>query len=372
MGGWDITLVEKQAYLGGGVKTRYHGGHPFTFGPRHFLTSKEHVFAFLNRYVPLRSCADHEFLTYIERDAQFYHYPIHRDDLPKMPEAGQIESELAAITMAAIGRLSSAQLETMNPLEIRRLNLAKDARNFEEYWIYSIGRTLYDKFVDSYSKKMWQIDDNRLIDDFLWSPKGVMIKEGPRAAWDTAVSAFPIAFNGYDDYFRVATAGTRVLLSTEIERFDIPNKSVVIRGERKTYDVVVNTISPDVLFDACYGELPYVGRELYPIVLPVEFAMPEHVYFCYYAGKEQFTRIVEYKKFTRHRAPTTLITLEVPSRKNKLYPMPFEAEKAKAGRYLSEMPDGVFSIGRLGSYLYNVDIDDTIDQAMGVAEKLRS
>jgi UDP-galactopyranose mutase len=186
------------------------------------------------------------------------------------------------------------------------------------------------------------------------------------------VSAFPIAFNGYDDYFRVATAGARVLLSTEIERFDIPRKSVVIRGERKTYDVIVSTISPDVLFDACYGELPYVGRELYPIVLPVEFAMPEHVYCCYYAGKEQFTRIVEYKKFTRHRAPTTLITLEVPSRKNKLYPMPFEAEKARARRYLGEMPDGVFSIGRLGSYLYNVDIDDTIDQAMGVADKLRS
>jgi UDP-galactopyranose mutase len=372
MGGWDVTLVEKQAYLGGGVKTRYHGGHPFTFGPRHFLTSKEHIFAFLNRYVPLRSCADHEFLTYIERDAQFYQYPIHREDLPRMPEAEQIESELAAITVAAIGRLSREQLEQLGPVEIRRLNLARDAKNFEEYWIRSIGRTLYDKFVDGYSKKMWLIDDNRRIDDFLWSPKGVTIKEGPRAAWDTAMSAFPIAFNGYDDYFRIATAGTRVLLSTEIERFDIPRRSVVIRSERKTYDIIVNTISPDVLFDACYGELPYVGRELYPIVLPVEFAMPEHVYCCYYAGKEQFTRIVEYKKFTRHRAPTTLITLEVPSRKNKLYPMPFEAEKARARRYLGEMPDGVFSIGRLGSYLYNVDIDDTIDQAMGVADKLRS
>src|SRR5262249_50793271 len=156
------------------------------------------------------------------------------DDLPRMPEAGQIESELAAITVAAIGRLSRDQLQQLGPVEIRRLNLARDARNFEEFWINSIGRTLYDKFVDGYSKKMWLIDDTRRIDDFLWSPKGVTIKEGPRAAWDTAMSAFPIAFNGYDDYFRIATAGTRVLLSTEIERFDIPEKSVVIRGERRT------------------------------------------------------------------------------------------------------------------------------------------
>jgi UDP-galactopyranose mutase len=354
------------------VRTSYHGGHPFTYGPRHFLTPKEHIFAFLNTYVPLRSCGDHEFLTYIERDARFYNYPIHRDDLPLMPEAKQIESELAAVNMAAIAKIPKDELDGMNPAEVRRMNLARDAQNFEEYWIYSIGRTLYDKFVDGYSRKMWLIDDNRKIDDFLWSPKGVTIKEGPRTAWDTAISAYPIAFNGYDDYFRISTAEARVLLNTEVERFDIPKKSVVIRGERQTYDVIVNTISPDVLFDFCYGELPYVGRELFPIVLPVEFVMPEHVYFCYYAGKEQVTRIVEYKKFTRHKAPTTLITIEVPSRKNKLYPMPFEAEKAKAQKYFAEMPDGVFSIGRMGSYLYNVDIDDTIDHAMKVAEKLRS
>jgi len=372
LGGWDVTLVEKAPFLGGGVRTRYHGGHPFTFGPRHFLTPKEHIFAFLNKYVPLRSCADHEFLTYVERDTRFYHYPIHRDDLPTMPETKQIESELAAINMAAFTRSSKDELDRMTPTEIRRLNLAKDAKNFEEYWIYSIGRTLYNKFVDNYSRKMWLLDDNKQIDDFLWSPKGVTIKEGKKAAWDTAISAYPIAFNGYDDYFRIATAKAKILLSTEIERYDIPKKTVVLHGESKTYDIIINTISPDVLFNHCYGELPYVGREIYPIVLPVEFVMPAHVYFCYYAGKEQFTRIVEYKKFTQYKAPTTLITLEVPSRKNKLYPMPFEAEKAKAQKYFSEMPDGVFSIGRMGSYLYNVDIDDTIDHAMQVAAKLKS
>lgn len=372
MGGWKVTLVEKAPFLGGGVRTFYHGGHPFTFGPRHFLTPKQHIFAFLNKYVPLRSCADHEFLTYIEQDAQFYHYPIHRDDIPKMPEAGQIDAELTAINMAAVARLSKEELGKMNPSEIRCLNLAKDANNFEEFWIYSIGRTLYDKFVDNYSRKMWMVDDNKRIDDFLWSPKGVTIKEGPRAAWDTAFSGYPLATNGYDDYFQIATSEATVFLSTQIERYDIPRKTVVLKGEKKTYDIIINAISPDILFDCCYGELPYVGRELYPIVLPIEFAMPEHVYFCYYAGKEQFTRIVEYKKFTRHKAPTTLITLEVPSRKNKLYPMPFEAEKAKAQKYFSEMPDGVFSIGRMGSYLYNVDIDDTIDHAMQVAAKLKS
>ncbi len=103
----------------------------------------------------------------------------------------------------------------------------------------------------------------------------------------------------------------------------------------------------------------------------IEFALPESVYFCYYAGSERFTRIVEYKKFTRHKAPTTLITMEIPTNTSKYYPMPFESEKAKAKQYFDLMPDGVFSIGRAGSYLYNVDIDDTIDHAMTVAAELK-
>jgi UDP-galactopyranose mutase len=219
---------------------------------------------------------------------------------------------------------------------------------------------------------MWMIDDNKLIDDFAWSPKGVTIKDGTRAAWDTAISAYPIAFNGYDDYFRIATEGVTVQLSTSIEAFDIPRKTVTLNGEKRRFDVIVNTISPDILFDFAHGELPYIGRDVFLIVLPVEFALPEHVYCCYYAGDEPFTRVVEYKKFTRHKAPSTLISLEFPSKRNKHYPLPFEAEKAKAKRYLDEMPDGVFSIGRAGSYLYNVDIDDTLLQAFKVAETLRS
>jgi len=371
LGGWDVTLVEAAPFLGAGVKTRYMGGHPYTFGPRHFLTPKEHIFHYLNTYCPMRRCAEHQFLTYVETDNTFYGYPIHRDDIPRMPEARQIQEELNAINVAALSRLTPDQIGALKPGEVTRLNNASQAKDFEEYWIYSIGKTLYGKFVDEYSKKMWLIDDNKRIDDFTWSPKGVTIKEGPRAAWDTAISAYPIAFNGYDDYFQVATAGTRVHLGTRIEHYDIPNKTVVIGGEKRRFDVIVNTISPDYLFESCYGELPYVGRDLIPIILPVEYALPQDVYFIYYAGAEKYTRVVEYKKFTQHKSPTTLITIEIPSSKSKYYPMPFESEKAKAKRYFELMPEGVFSIGRAGSYLYNVDIDDTIDHAMNVAAALK-
>jgi UDP-galactopyranose mutase len=288
-----------------------------------------------------------------------------------MPEAPLINEELSQINLKALSMLKPELIASLKPGESQKLNNASQAKDFEEYWIYSIGETLYNKFVNGYSKKMWQIDDNKKIDDFTWSPKGVTIKDGQRAAWDTAISAYPIAFNGYDDYFKIATLNTNVLLGTKITHFDIPNKTVVINGDKKKYDVIINTISPDHLFEACFGELQYVGRDLIPIILPVEYALPKDVYFIYYAGQEKYTRVVEYKKFTLHKAPTTLVTIEIPSPNSKYYPMPFESEKAKAKKYFDLMPDGVFSIGRAGSYLYNVDIDDTIDHAMKVIQKLK-
>jgi len=370
-GGWDVTLVERAPFLGAGVRTRYLGGHPYTFGPRHFLTPWTEVYEFLNKYVPLRRCQEHQFLTYVENDSRFYSYPIHVDDIPLMPEVDQINSELSAINISAISALRENDFNDITRKDLRSLNLAKDAKNFEEFWIKSIGETLYEKFVKNYSKKMWQIDDNKIIDDFSWSPKGVTVKEGEKAAWDTAISAYPIAFNGYDDYFRIATEGVNVMLSTQIDNFDIPSKAVWINDEKQTFDLIVNSISPDILFDECYGSLKYVGRDLMKIVLPVEFALPKDVYFIYFAGEENFTRITEYKKFSLHKSDSTLITIEIPSLTSKYYPMPIESEKALAKKYHDEMPDGVFNVGRAGRYLYNVDIDDTIKHSFELMDYLK-
>ena len=43
-----------------------------------------------------------------------------------------------------------------------------------------MGVTLYNKIINNYNKKMWQVDDNKKIDTFKWSPKGATIKDGPR------------------------------------------------------------------------------------------------------------------------------------------------------------------------------------------------
>ena len=352
-GGWDVTLVESAPFLGAGVRTQWFGGHPYTYGPRHFLTPYEETFTYLNAIVPIRRCPEHEFLTYVERDNAFYAFPINMTDIRTMPDYKEIQSE-------------------MDEKKREEFRGAKEAKNIEDYWIGSVGQRLYDKFIDEYSKKMWLIDDNKKIDTFGWSPKGVALKDGPRAAWDSAISGYPYAPDGYDYYFGFATQAARVLLSTTITNFDIPNKTVTFNGDKKSYDIIINTIAPDTIFDECYGALPFLGREFHKIVFPTESVLPENVYFLYYANDEKFTRLVEYKKFTHHVSPTTLIGMEIPTFGNgKHYPLPYQSEQIRAERYFADMPEGVFSIGRAGSYLYGIDIDDCIRQTMLMVETLR-
>ena len=348
MGGWDTLLVESAPFLGAGVRTFWYGGHPYTFGPRHFLTQNKAVYDYMNAICPLRSCADHQFITYVEQDNAFYNYPIHEDDIARMPDTAKIAAE----RKEAVG--------------------VQNAKNLEEYWIGSVGQTLYDKFIDKYNKKMWLVDDNSKIDTFNWSPKGVTIKDGPRAAWDNAMSAYPYAADGYNRFFDVTVEGTKVLLNTRIERFDVPKRTVWIKGEKLTFDLIISTISPDEMFERCYGELKFIGRDFHKIVFPTEHVFPEHVYFLYYANDEKFTRLVEYKKFTHHKSPTTLIGMEIPSLNGKHYPLPYKAEIERASKYYELMPEGVYSIGRAGSYRYGLDIDDCIEQAFVIAQELKS
>ena len=63
---------------------------------------------------------------------------------------------------------------------------------------------------------------------------------------------------------------------------------------------------------------------------------PKDIYFLYYANKEQFTRIVEYKRFTKYDSSTRLSTRNFS--KWEIYPMPTEDEQDKARKYHDYLP----------------------------------
>jgi len=118
-----------------------------------------------------------------------------------------------------------------------------------------------------------------------------------------------------------------------------------------------------------YGDLPYAGRSFDVFVLPSKQVFPGDVRFCHYTGEESYTRITEFKKITYYDSEDTLLVMEKPSKENKLYPYMIKKYLDRASQYLSELPEGVFSIGRLGTYKYST-IEQTISQAFGAYKEI--
>ena len=349
--GTEITIVEKSKFLGAGVRTYTYGGHPYTFGPRHFLTNKRETYIYLKKFLKLRNVNYHQFKSYVEADNQFYNYPINTSDSEQTPDKVKIKKEKSG-----------------------RLNKKISAKNLEEFWLKSIGPTLYGKIIDNYNKKMWLVNSNKQIDTFKWSPKGYTIKKGSKAAFDDHISCYPYAKDGYNKYFDniLKIKNVKVLFKSMANNFNLKNRTAYINGKKKHFDILINTISPDEVFNFKYGKLAFIGRDFHKIVLPCKEVFPKDVFFLYYPNKENFTRLVEYKKFTQHRSKTTLIGMEIPSLNGRFYPVPIKSEQKKAKKYFEQFTKNTYSIGRAGSYRYEVDIDDCIYQSMLIKKDIEN
>jgi UDP-galactopyranose mutase len=331
--GWHVELWEKEPHLGGGCRTFFQGGHPFTYGPRLYYGYSDKVFKWVDSIIKIRRFP-FELLTYVERDSRFYSYPIHEEDIQQMPDREEIYAELAA-----------------------RDN-SKEPANFDEYWLQRVGRRLYDKFVNNYSKKMWMIEDNKIFDIFKWSAKDKAIETGTKEAYKGSYIGYPVNLHAYNPYFDKMVEGVEVITNRRYTH-----------GDSLQSDIVVSTIPIDEFCGYRFGELPYVGRDFSVFILPTRQAFPGDVRFCHYAGQEAHTRITEFKKITYYDSPDSLFVLETPSKRNKLYPYLTKANMALTAQYLGSLPENVHSIGRLGTYKYST-IEQTIVQAFECFAKI--
>ena len=71
--GFKVTIVEKSDVFGGGCRTFFYCGHPYTYGPHHLLVNinEMYVSEYMDKYVKLREL-EHYCMTFVERDSAFY------------------------------------------------------------------------------------------------------------------------------------------------------------------------------------------------------------------------------------------------------------------------------------------------------------
>ena len=255
--GSKITLVEKSSILGAGVRTFFYGEHPFTYGPRLLITQRQETLKYLKKFLNFRHLNEHQFKSYIEQDNSFYNYPLNQKDIEIMPDKMKIRKELA------------------------KKKKFISAKNLEEFWIKSIGKTLFEKTINNYNKKMWMVDSCKKLDTFNWSPKGYTIKSGNRAAYDKGIYAYPKNKDGYNKFFDKIPKikNVKVKYKSVIKKINMNNKTYYLNGKKYKFDVLINTISPDLIFNNKFGKLNYIGRDLIKIVLPVKEVFQKTWYF---------------------------------------------------------------------------------------------
>jgi UDP-galactopyranose mutase len=345
---YDVTVIEADKYPGGGCRTKFMSGHPYTFGPRIFFSYDDEVINTLTSVLKIREFNTKTF-TYVENDGSFYNYPIQSDDINLMPDKEIINAEL-----------KESNLNT---------SLGK-TDNFETYWENSIGPTLYNKFVNSYSKKMWSIESNlNLSNDFEWVNRGTPIRSGDDRLYKDQFQGYPEDIYGYNKFFDIALDGVQFINECKVLNYNWHKNEINTTNGLMSADIIINTLPVDYLFNCTYGKLQYSGRKFIPFILPTESIFPSDMTWIHYSSNEPYTRITEFKKITNHKSPFTLLGMEIPDPGSRYYPVQSFSELARFEKYKGLFPKNFYSIGRHGSFKYK-GIPDAIKDALEVAKKI--
>lgn len=354
---YEVELIERSKCLGGLVRTRYYGGHPYEFGPHVFFWPREDVIELMlelcdNQFIPIKR----RLVSYIEKDKKFYRYPIHYDDIKEMPDKDQIYQELRnrPEKWPTIGKCS-----------------------FEEYFVTAVGKTLYTKFMEQYTWKMWGIPGDKLATSMVWADRvGSDEKYDPIKYEDHTLGEgnFQIYPKyGWNPIFKKASRGIKIIQDT-VNKIEKDQNGYYVATEKnkyycEEYCAVINTLDIDRLF----GEdtLSYMGRVIIPIIIPnVEYAYGG-VESIYYPGAELVTRTTEMKQITKHKSKDTLILIEVPVRQGatkifpeniinddhyseRAYPLQnkLALEKYESYKSASKIINNLFHVGRNAQFKY--------------------
>lgn len=318
--GYSVTLIEKNREVGGLARTMTYAGHPYEFGP-HIWFWPGGVENEVNNVVHELSNGelyyiDRKLLSFIAEDQKAYRYPLHYDDISKMPEEGKIRSEIAV------------HRDDDNKLKEDEMPVIGQC-SFEEYFQAAVGETLYNKFMANYTWKMWNIPGNELQTRMVWADRFMHAytdkEQGGMKGYD------PLKFSnhtlgkgiqfqvypkgGWNVIWDAMVSGARVVNDTVLRIEDEKRPYVSMRSGDKyyfdDYDHVINTLDIDELWgDDC---LPYTGRMMIPLVLPsLSSAFPDETESVHYSAAEFVTRVTEMKVITRHQSPDTLLLIEVP------------------------------------------------------------
>jgi UDP-galactopyranose mutase len=337
--GKKVLIVDKRPHIAGNAYDHHDeaGLMIHKYGPHIFHTNSKDVFDYLSKFTKWRQY-QHNVLASV--DGQLVPIPINLDTIN---------------TLYGLN-LDSSQVEDFFA---SRAEKVEQVRTSEDVVVGKVGRELYEKFFQGYTRKQWGLDPSEL-DASVTSRVPTRTNRDPRYFTDS-YQAMPL--HGYTRMFEnmLDHPNISILLNTdyrEVKDF-IPYKEMVYSGPI------------DEFFDMRFGKLPYRS---------IDFKFETHDKQWYqsapvinYPNDYAYTRITEFKYLTGQEHNRTSIVYEFPTADGDPYypvPRPENAALYKQYQALMEEEKHVHFVGRLATYKY-YNMDQVVAQALTMYKKIR-
>ena len=333
-----VLLVDRRPHIAGNAYDYYDdaGVLIHKYGPHIFHTNSKDVFDYLSHFTVWRQ---YQHWVKANVDGQLVPMPINLDTI----------NQLYGLN------LNSMQVEEFFASQAEKVD---EIRTSEDVVVSKIGRELYQKFFQGYTRKQWALDPSEL-DASVTSRVPTRTNRDARYFTDTYQAmprhGFTRMFENILDHDNI-----KVLLNCDYrEVMDfVPYKNIVYTGP------------VDEFFDYRFGKLPYrsidfkfesYDQEQYQVAPVIN-----------YPNDYAYTRITEFKYLTGQEHRKTSIVYEYPTADGDPYypiPRPENAEVYKQYQSLSSEQKNVWFVGRLATYKY-YNMDQCVAQALATYKKI--
>ncbi len=335
-----VLVIDKRDHVAGNAYDHLDAAGVLVhrYGPHIFHTNSEAVHTYLSRFTAWRPY-EHRVLGQV--DGQLVPIPINLDTVNCLYGLD----------------LTSDALEAWFAARAERV---EEVRTSEDVIVSRIGRELYEKFFQAYTRKQWGLDPSAL---------------------DRSVTArVPVRTNRDDRYFTdtfqtMPRDGYTVMFNRMLDHPAITVRlgtSYKDLGNLVEYRRMVWTGPVDEFFGHRFGKLPYRSLRFRHATLQQEQFQP--VGTVNYPQDQDYTRISEYKHLTGQVHPCTSVTYEFPSADgDPYYPIPRAENQALYKRYeaLADACPDTWFVGRLATYRY-LNMDQVVGQALATFRRVEA
>lgn len=333
-----ILLIDKRDHVGGNTFDYFDqaGILVHRYGPHIFHTNSAEVMEYLSQFSEWR---DYEHRVLASVDGQLVPIPINLDTI----------NRLYNLSLDAAG---------MQAFLDARIEVPSLIRTSEDIVVNRVGRELYTKFFQGYTRKQWGLDPSQL-DSSVAGRIPIRLNQDDRYFTDT-FQAMPK--HGYTRLFE------RMLDHPNIEQA----LGIDYRDIRKIYPGIktIFTGPVDEFFGYRHGRLPYRSLSFDHQTFDQEQYQSAPV--INFPNDHDYTRVTEFKYLTGQKSAKTSVVFEYPKADgDPYYPIPRPENAAIYAKYreLAEKTEGVHFVGRLATYKY-YNMDQVVAQALSTARRI--